>query len=113
MAGLTEMAALSDLLPPDAPPVRRVRWLRLPRSRRVSGLERIPERYRLQFLLLAADAAKGRPPAEVAALAGRVADRVTVPPGLLAQFAADTRPLDAWFRSQSDRITALTAELAG
>jgi hypothetical protein len=32
---------------------------------------------------------------------------VQVPAGLLAQFDADTRPLDAWFREQAPRIRSL------
>jgi hypothetical protein len=107
VAGLREMAALSDFLP-DAPPPRprRMRLLRL-RSRRVAGLEAIPERYRLQFLMLASDRLPGAAPAEVTALADRVASRVQVPARLLAEFDSDTRPLDAWFRAQAPRIRSL------
>lgn len=107
MAGLREMAALSDFLPDAPPKPARMRLLRL-RTRRVSGLERIPERYRLQFLLLASDKLPGAPPAEVTALADRVASRIHVPPRMLAEFDKDTGPLDAWFKAQAPRIKTLT-----
>jgi hypothetical protein len=107
VAAVSDMAALSGFLPGDESPApRRLRLLRL-RQRRVTGLERIPERYRLQFLLLASERLPGAPPAQAVALAGRVADRVRVPPGLVAESAADTSRLDAWFRAQAPRIAAL------
>jgi len=107
MAALSDMAALSEFLPAPAPAPRRMRVLRL-RRQRVSGLERIPERYRLQFLLLASERLPGRPPAEVTALADQVASRVHVPPRLLAELDSDTRGLDAWFKAQAPRIRTLT-----
>lgn len=102
---LDELAALSDLLP--AAPKRR-RWLRWPRRRPAKGLAGIPERYRLQFLLLAAERMPGRAPEEVSALAGRLAQRFQPPPPLVAALATETGPLDEWFR---DRAEAVVAEL--
>jgi hypothetical protein len=108
--GLTDLAApaaaASGLLPQDGLR-RRLPW----RRRRPQGLAGIPERYRLQFLLLAADRAPGRPPAEVAAAADRLAAAVRVPRRLLAQLPrADG--LDAWFREHAEAIRALADELA-
>jgi hypothetical protein len=109
-AGL-RMAALSDLLPATTP-ARPGRWrARLPRlawfTRRPGGLESVPERYRLQFLLLASDALPAGDPADIAVLAGRLAGRVTIPGRLLG----DTPAMDAWFRDRTGRIQASLGEL--
>lgn len=94
MPGLTDLAApaaaLSDLLPPGTA------------RRRPRGLARIPERYRLQFLLLAASRMPGKPEAEVAAVADRLAGRTRIPARLLDR----TDELDEWFRGQAQRIAA-------
>lgn len=96
MATAVEVARLSDLLPAED---------------EVTGLARIPERYRLQFVLLAADRLRGRPGAEVTALADRLADLVEIPPDLLAEFDADTRALDGWFRAALPQFRDLLGEL--
>lgn len=109
-----KMAELSDLLPAEAFPAPRPRLLRwLPRRKRAAkGLAAIPERYRLQFLLLAAERLSGRPAAEVAGLADELADRTRIPAGLLRQLP-ETTELDAWFREQvpvlREHLEALTA----
>lgn len=109
MTAHQRMAALSDLLPETGMPRRGWRAL-MPRfSRRPRGLAAIPERYRLQFLLLADAAMPGSPQAEVAAMAGRLADRVKVPGRLAAR--RDTGDLDAWFKNRTDQIRATLAGL--
>lgn len=114
MTAHQRMAALSDLLP-DTGTSRRGRFAKfawLPRfsRRRPHGLESVPERYRLQFLLFADAAMPGRAEADVAAMAGRLADRTRPPKRLLAQLP-ETAGLDRWFRDRSDDIRATLAEL--
>lgn len=97
------IAELSDLIPHDrdSPAGRFPRLGRLFRRRRALGLEAVPERYRLQFLILASERMPGRAPAEVAQAAGRLAEAVRAPRGL------DTGETDAWFRANAGRIIAL------
>lgn len=107
MAQSARLAALSDLLPDTGMPSHgwraRFSWLTRLSRRRPRGLEAIPERYRLQFLVLAADALPGRAPEDVAAMAGRLADSVRIPGRLLAQLP-DTDGLDRWFKSEAEAI---------
>lgn len=111
MAANLRLAALSDLLPDTSPPRRGWRALASRFSRRrPRGLASVPERYRLQFLVLAADAMPGRTPAEVAAMADRLADRTRIPARLLAKLP-DTTDLDKWFRDSCERITDTLTEL--
>jgi hypothetical protein len=112
------MAALSEVLPSSPSQrvtggLRRFSLRRFLPPPRVRGLEGIPERYRLQFLLLASERLPGAPAADVAALAGRMADQVRIPAGLVRSLATDTKPLDAWFKGQAERISGLAAQLAG
>ena len=98
-----DVAALADLLPAGTP-LRRPWWLRWLRPARPAGLEAVPERYRLQFLLLAAERLPGdadpRLLGEVAAgLAERTAARI---PGRL--LAAHPDDLDRWFKDHADAI---------
>lgn len=120
MARARQMAELSELLPASKPPARARRGLgrvrvtlpaRLTRIR-VSGLEGIPERYRLQILLMARDQLPGAHDPDVRGLADRIATEVKPPPRLVASVADDPRPLDQWFRGQAERITELAASLA-
>lgn len=113
MSAHQRMAALSDLLP-DAGTSRPGwrAWLRfswLP-WRRPQGLAAIPERYRLQFLLLADAAMPGRAEADVAAMADTLAGRVKIPARLLAKLP-DHGDLDHWFRDRADQIQAHLGEL--
>lgn len=115
MSAHKRMAELSDLLP-GAPAAgrKRPKWLRrlgalVPR-RRPHGLEGIPERYRLQFLLLADAAMPGRPEADVRAMADRLADRTRPPARLVAQLP-ETAGLDEWFRDGTEQIRATLAGL--
>lgn len=104
MTAHMRMAALSDHLPADRP--ARHGWrARLPRfsRRRPHGLASIPDRYRLQFLLLADAAMPGAAEADVAAMAGRLAGQVRIPARLLAKLP-ETADLDRWFRDRSDQI---------
>lgn len=111
MPGPAEVAALSDLLPPDTSPGRRwLAWIPRPRRRRLAGLAAIPERYRLQFLLLAADRLPGHPADEVTALAGRLADATPVPGRLVAQLPR-TDALDQWFKDRREDIMAALDDL--
>ena len=111
MAANQRLAALSDLLPDAGSPRRgwRAFTARFTR-RRPRGLAAIPERYRLQFLVLAAEAMPGRPQADVAAMADRLADRTKIPARLLAKLP-DTTGLDGWFRDSCERITTTLGEL--
>lgn len=111
MTAHQRMATLSDLLP-DTDSARRGWRAWLPRlsRRRPRGLEAIPERYRLQFLLLADAAMPGRAEADVAAMAGRLADRTRPPARLLAQLP-DTTGLDRWFKDRTEQIRATLADL--
>lgn len=115
IAQSARLAELDGLLPETAPARQRPAWLRraallVPFRRRPHGLEAIPERYRLQFLVLARDAMPGRDLADVAAMAGRLADETRIPARLLAKLP-DHADLDRWFRDRSDKITATLAEL--
>jgi hypothetical protein len=111
MAANLRLAALSDLLPDTGPPRRGWRAVAARFSRRrPRGLAAIPERYRLQFLVLASDAMPGRSPAEVAAMADRLAGATRIPARLLARLP-DTTDLDRWFRDSCERITATLTEL--
>jgi hypothetical protein len=78
--------------------------------RRLRGLEAVPERYRLQFLLLASSRLPGGSPEDVAGLAGRLAARVRIPAALLKLENPDR--LDAWFRDHRDGIVSLLDEVA-
>lgn len=100
------LAALDDLLPEAGTP--RCGWRALlPRfsRRRPRGLESVPERYRLQFLLLASDAMPGAAPEAVGVMAGRLADQTRIPRRLLAKLP-DADGLDAWFRDECEHIKA-------
>jgi hypothetical protein len=111
MAANLRLAALSDLLPQGGAVPRGWRALAVRFSRRrPRGLEAIPERYRLQFLVFAADAMPGRTPADVAAMADRLADRTRIPARLLAKLP-DTAGLDEWFRGSCEQITWRLSEL--
>jgi hypothetical protein len=111
MAANLRLAALSDLLPTGGSPPRGWRAFAARFSRRrPRGLAAIPERYRLQFLVLASDAMPGRTPDEVAAMADRLADRTRIPARLLARLP-DTADLDRWFRDSCERITGCLSEL--
>ena len=101
------LAALDELLPAAGTP--RHGWLAR-FSRRPRGLEAIPERYRLQFLVFAREAMPGRPAAEVRAAADRLADGTRIPARLLAKLPEHS-PLDAWFRSRTDEIQARLDDL--
>lgn len=107
MGANQRLAALSELLPHDPVPSRgwraRFSWFSRFSRRRPRGLAAIPERYRLQFLVLAADAMPGRAPEDVAAMAGRLAGSVKIPGRLLAKLP-DTTDLDKWFRDSCDQI---------
>ncbi len=111
MAANMRLASLSDLLPATgtAPRGWRAVLSRLS-PRRPRGLAAIPERYRLQFLVLAADSMPGRSPADVAAMADALADRTKIPARLAARLP-ETAGLDEWFRDSSGRITATLGEL--
>lgn len=114
MGANQRLAALSDLLPDAGDPPRRG-WRALAwrlRRKRPSGLESVPERYRLQFLVLAADAMPGAAPEDVAALAGRLADATKIPGRLLAKLP-DTDGLDRWFKSEAEAIAARLDGLLG
>ena len=104
------VSRLSGLVPRDqAGKMARIRR-RLPWRKPADGLTAIPERYRLEFLrLAAAQLRQGSEGAEIRALADRMADGVTVPKRLAKQ--SDPRPLDAWFRAQAPRIKILAATL--
>jgi hypothetical protein len=115
MAAHMRMAELSELLPETSPARPQSAWLGrlarlLPSRRRLCGLAAIPERYRLQFLLLADAAMPGRPEADVAAMADALADRTRPPKRLLAQLP-ETTGLDRWFKDRTDQIKATLAEL--
>jgi hypothetical protein len=111
MAANQRLATLSDLLPDTASPRHGWRALIARFSRRrPRGLAAIPERYRLQFLVLAAEAMPGRPQADVAAMAGRLADRTRIPARLLAKLP-DHAEMDEWFRDSCERITGCLGEL--
>ena len=100
------LAELDELLPAAGTPRHGWRaFLSRFSRRRPRGLESIPERYRLQFLLLAADAMTGRPPGDVAMMAGRLADATRIPVRLLAKLP-DHGPLDAWFKGEAEAIAA-------
>lgn len=111
MTAHMRMAALSEHLPADRPARHgwRARLPHFPRHR-PHGLASIPDRYRLQFLLLADAAMPGAAEADVAAMAGRLADRVRIPARLLAKLP-ETADLDRWFRDSCDRIKASLNEL--
>jgi hypothetical protein len=111
IAQSARLAALSEFLPETGParPGWRA-WLPRFSRRRPHGLEAIPERYRLQFLLLASDAMPGRPEADVAAMAGRLADETRIPKRLLARLP-DTDGLDRWFRGECEQITERLGKL--
>lgn len=111
MTAHMRMAALSEHLPADRSPRRGWRaWLPRLSRRRPHGLAAIPERYRLQFLLLADAAMPGAAEADVAAMAGRLADQVRIPKRLLAKLP-ETADLDRWFRDSCDHIKAVLGEL--
>lgn len=111
MAANMRLATLSDLLPDtgSAPRGWRAFTARFSRKR-PRGLEAIPERYRLQFLVLADRAMPGGAQADVAAMADRLADRTRIPARLLAKLP-DTADLDEWFRDSCERITTTLGEL--
>jgi hypothetical protein len=112
-----QMAELSLLLPPPKSParsrtrLRRIAGLARLRRRSVSGLEGIPERYRLQFLVLAAGKLPGATPEQVRDLADKLASHVIVPERLAAKLPGDPKPLDAWFRGQMPVLTAALDDL--
>lgn len=111
MAANMKLATLSDLLPDTGSPRRGWRAILSRFSRRrPRGLAAIPERYRLQFLVFADGAMPGRPQADVAAMAGQLADQTKIPARLLAKLP-DHAELDEWFRDSCSRITGCLAEL--
>jgi hypothetical protein len=111
MAANMRLASLSDLLPATGPAPRGWRAILSRFSpRHPHGLAAIPERYRLQFLVLAADSMPGRTPADVAKLADVLADRTKIPPRLIAKLP-ETAGLDEWFRDSCGRITTTLGEL--
>jgi hypothetical protein len=111
MAANLRLATLDDLLPAAGTPRHGWRALASRFSRRrPRGLAAIPERYRLQFLVLADGAMPGRPAAEVVAMADRLADRTQIPVRLLVKLP-DTTDLDRWFRDSCERITGCLSEL--
>jgi hypothetical protein len=111
MTAHQRMAALSELLPDTGTSRRGWRaWLPRLSWHKPRGLEAVPERYRLQFLLLADAAMRGRPEAEVAAMAGQLAERTRPPKRLVAKLP-DAAPLDGWFRDRTDQIRTTLAEL--
>jgi hypothetical protein len=111
MTAHQRMAALSDFLPEAGSPRRGWRaWVPRLSCRRPRGLAAIPERYRLQFLLLADAQMPGRAEADVAAMADALADRSRPPKRLLAQLP-ETTGLDRWFKDRTDQIKATLADL--
>lgn len=66
-----------------------------------AGLLAVPERYRLQFLLLAAGRLPRAGEVVIARTAARLAERTAIPPELLDGHAAE---LDAWFREHAAQI---------
>lgn len=105
MTAHQRMAALSELLPADGGSAGgwRARFSWLARRRKLNGLAAVPDRYRLQFLLFADEAMPGREVTDVAAMAGRLADRTRPPARLLARLP-EHGELDEWFRERSDQI---------
>jgi hypothetical protein len=98
-----ELADVADRLPAYAAP-RRPRFWPL-RLRRPRGLSALPERYRLQLMLLTAGCLPGAAPEVVVAAADELADRTRarIPSRLLgAHFEA----LDPWFRDHAESIAA-------
>lgn len=111
MAANMKLASLSDLLPDAGTTPRGWRaFLSRFSRRRPRGLAAIPERYRLQFLVLTAEAMPGRSQAHVAAMTDRLADRTKIPARLLAKLP-DHQELDVWFRDSCERITTTLGEL--
>lgn len=104
MATRGELADAADRLPAFRPQ-RRLSRVRLPFLRPRAGLAGLPERYRLQLLLLAAERMPGAAPETVAAAAGKLSDRVRsrIPARLLAGHFDD---LDPWFRDHAELIAA-------
>lgn len=111
MASRLQVAALADLLPAGERPQRRLSRFRLPftRPRALRGLEAVPERYRLQLVLMAADAMPGAAPGEQARAAAELAERVR---GRIPARITGTDGRDAWFRQHAEEIAAMAADLA-
>jgi hypothetical protein len=106
------VAALADLLPAGERPQRRLSRVRLPFLRPAAprGLEAVPERYRLQLILMAADALPGAAPAAQGAAAAMLAERTRsrIPARLLGR----TDELDVWFKQHADEIADAAKSLA-
>lgn len=111
MASWVQVAALADLLPASAPKERSRTRFRLPRLRRSRprGLEAVPERYRLQLILMTADAMPGAAPDEQAKAAAELAERVR---GRIPARITGTDGRDAWFRQHAEEIAAMAKDLA-
>lgn len=105
MATRAQLAEAADMLPAFAPQ-RRLSRIRLPFIRpRAQGLAGLPERYRLQMLMLAAERMPGESAEAVAAAGAELADRTRrrIPAALLGAHFED---LDPWFRDHAESIAA-------
>lgn len=87
----TGMAAIGDVLTLDGDVA----------AQEGAGLLSVPERYRFQFLLLAAGRLPRSGEARIARTAGRLAEALEIPPGLADD---GTGALDAWFREHAAEI---------
>lgn len=91
MAAGGRRAALADVLTLDGA-------VTVPEGR---GLASVPERYRFQFLTLAADRMPRATQARIARTAGRLAQKTLIPAELREGRPED---LDAWFREHAAEI---------
>jgi len=112
MASRAQVAGLADLLPTSERPQRRLSRFRLPfaRPRAPRGLEAVPERYRLQLILMAADAMPGKDPSAQGAVAAELAERVRAM--IPARLLGDTDDLDVWFKERADFIVGMARGVA-